>query len=211
VYPYEDENYFESHAARPVYNTIFYPMRWFVANGSSFNAKHVKVHHGRLKQVEVREDDKEMRSAQIEAFNGSEIHIGFTGSQRILTTFDEVTPGKFVKMTFGVALSKTSDSFINRLLEIEVIQLIDDPRIEFENGSAEEQQQIHQLFDALTGKSKVCADNFIKNYQDLVLKHCEQAGYAEDIGGGCYHILRGSLHLGVLKQALKVCEEDQVN
>ncbi|MBC3873363.1 hypothetical protein [Undibacterium flavidum] len=206
IYPYERENFLKQHIFRPTYNIIFYPLRWFVANGSSLNVQQLETHHGRLKLTKADDEDKEMRSTQIETFDGAEIHIGFTGSQRVLTLFDEVNAGKFVKMTFGVALSKTSDSFINRLIDIEVIELIDDPRIKFEKNSEEDDKKIHQLFNELSGKSKVCADKFIQNYQELVLKHCEQSGYAESIGGGCYHIVGRSLHTGVLKHVLKVCE-----
>lgn len=206
IYPYERENFFQQHVSRPVYNIIFYPLRWFVANGSSFNAQQLKVHHCRLKLAEMDEEDQEMRSAEIETFDGAEIHIGFTGSPPALTLFDEVKPEQFVRMNFGVALSKSRDRFINRLIDIEVIELIEDPRIKFEKISEEEDAKIHQLFNELNGKSKECTDKFVQNYQALVLKHCLQAGYAEDIGGGCYHIVGRTLHTGVLKEALKVCE-----
>lgn len=206
IYPYESENMLKTHSLRPAYNYIFYPLRWFNANGRSFREEDIKSDYGWLREPLFSNEDREkdMRSAMLDAFDGSSISIGFTGSQEVLDSYDLLKLGEYVKLTFGVALAKDGDNFINRLISIEVIDLMDDPRIHSKNLSAQENKKISKSFNSLQGKQKNCASDFIKTYEKNVLKHCLQAGYAKDIGGGCYHVV-GYISTNVLKKAIDVC------
>lgn len=207
IYPYESQNHIDTHTLRPVYNTFFYPLRWFVANGSSFQEESIKVRYGWLRESLIKHDKNNMRSAAVDTFEGSIVSNGFTAKPEILAAFDAVERGKYVKMIFGVALSKESDSFINRMISIEVINLMDDPRIQGTDFSKQESEIITDIFNKLKSHKKTCANKYVEDYQNKVLKHCLQAGYAENIGGGCYHIVGYSVSTSVLKKALDKCDK----
>lgn len=206
IYPHERENILEAHYSRPIYNIVYYPLRWFKANGSSFKKETIKLRYGWLNKPNINSDEKLMRSAELKAFDDSYIFIGFTGETKLLESFDKIKYGQFLKMTFGVALNKESDSFINRLISYEVVELVDDPRIISQDLPPEEIKRNLKTLNKLKGSNKTCSNEFIKNYEEKVLKHCLQAGYAENIGGGCYHIVGYSINNSVIKKALEKCQ-----
>ncbi len=203
VRPYEADNDNKTHSIRSIYNVIYYPMRKFVANGSSFQPEKRDVYYGTLKEYSSNSSkERGHRYAKIDTPD-SFMSIGFTGKQSILKEFDEIKYGSYVRMVFGSALSKKHDRFINRLISFEVIDLMDDPRIEDEDYSEEQVQQIQDIYFGLKGESKTCVAKFTRDYQDRVLEHCLQAGYAQHIGGGCYHLSPYSVTTSVRKLALE--------
>ena len=205
IRPFEEETNNETHPIRPVYNTVFHPLRWFVANDSSIKLKSEKVYYGTLEEPMVsRDGEGAMPSAYIRTHR-SRIHIGFTGNQSALTAFDEIEYGSYVKLVFGVALTQKHDRFINRLKSSEIINLIDDPRIKEEDFSDEEEVAIFDAFDSLEGEPQECVEKFVYDYREAVFQHCLQAGYAQNIGGGCYHVVGYSITTTVMKRAVENC------
>ncbi len=208
VRPFEVKNRNETHFIRPVYNVIYYPMRKFVANGSSFSQEKIDVYYGALENpLWTSKKERGYRSANIDT-PGSLVMIGFTGKQSVLEEFDSIESGSYVRMVFGVALTKEHDRFINRLISFEVIDLMDDPRIKDEDLSEEAIQLIRDAYSGLKGDPKVCARKFVRGYQDKVLEHCLQAGYAQNIGGGCFHNVPYSVTTSVRKRALDKCSTE---
>ena len=108
-------------------------MRWFIANGSSFNSKPHNVHYGTLVEpIAERSREQYMRTALLKTPD-SQWSIGFKASQAILIEFDKIEYGSYVRMEFGVTLANHHDRFINRLISFQIIDLMDEPRIEGEN------------------------------------------------------------------------------
>ena len=62
-----------------------------------------------------------------------------------------------------------------------------------------------EIVNSLKGEDKVCFDNFLSEYQNKVYEHCEQEGYAKNIGGGCSHIVGYSLSNALFLKALESC------
>ena len=102
-------------------------------------------------------------------------------------------------------MAKNRDGFINRLAEFQVIDLMADPRIESKDFSPQELAQLDGLLQSLNDEQKSCTDDFLSDYKDRVLEHCLQAGYAQHIGGGCYHIIGYSVSAAVQERALESC------
>jgi len=209
VHPFGTKNKNETHSIRPLYNIAYYPMRKFVANGSSFSQEKIDVYYGALeKPLLTSKKERGYRSVNIDTPD-SLVMIGFTGKQSILEEFDNMENGSYVRMVFGVALAKEHDRFINRLISFEVIDLMDDPRIEDEDFSDEEIQKIQAAYFSLKGAAKICAQEFTRNYKKKVLEHCLQAGYAQNIGGGCYHMVSYSVTATVEKHTLEKCSPEK--
>jgi hypothetical protein len=204
VYPYEYENSFETHPIRPIYNVIFYPLRWVKANGMSFKSTGIEERYGWL-TPDVSDSESDSRSALVENIDGPSASIGFTGNEELLKEFDKLEKGQYVMLAFGVALDKKWDRFINKLVSYKKINLPPDPRIKADDVSNQESEELLSKHNNLTGEAKNCAEEFIKNYQQKVLEHCLLAGYANNIGGGCYHIVGYSVNTGVVKKALNEC------
>ncbi|GGX65408.1 hypothetical protein GCM10011309_14580 [Litorimonas cladophorae] len=207
VLPFEKANFGETHALRPAYNGLYYPLRYFTANGSSFTRDIPEEYRGILKKKEIKEDDgKNYRSANIDEFEGNSVGIGFVGSPRTIKAYDQIENEVFVRLTFGRALSHEHDRFINKLTNSEVINLMDDPRIKRMEYSSPQRLAIQQAYDKLVGSKKECAKAFEQNYKEQVLEHCLQTGYARNIGGGCFHLITDFVHTAVLEQTIKNCE-----
>ncbi len=83
---------------------------------------------------------------------------------------------------------------------------LDDPRIERGKYTDARSQKILDIVNKQTEGQKLCIDKFLNEYSDKVFKHCQFAGYAENIGGGCYHIVGYAIHTAVLEKALLSCE-----
>ena len=205
--PYERIHSPKTHPLRPTYNFVYYPLRRFAANGSSFKPEKVEVYFGTLEKRRDRGAEPHMRNAGIGTLNNSFVSIGFTGKQAIMEQFDQIEIGSYVRMKFGVALSKDHDRFINRLIDFEIIDLMDDPRIEYQDFTPEETDRIREAFGNLAGPKLACATEYLKRYKDKVLTHCLQAGYAENIGGGCYHIVGRSVTTSVMQHTMNICSE----
>lgn len=206
VRPHEHNQLMKSHPIRPVYNRVYYPMRWFVANGLSIRKNMPETYYGtleKLKNYNDREDNG--RTARISTLNNSSIQIGFIGKESVLSEFDRIKSGSYVKMVFGVTLAKNRDKFINRLLQVQVIDLMPDPRIEDEDLTDEEVERIEKAFNALSGEAEACVTKFVEDYESQVMAHCRQSGYAQNIGGGCDHVLGYSITMTVIKRALQHC------
>lgn len=204
-YPYAREHASGPSPIRGVYNWVFYPLRWVKANGMSISPAEIKEYYGWLRGPNFPGNEKDMRSAMIEAFEGPLVSIGFTGSEELLNEFDALEKGQYVMLAFGVALDKETDRFINKLVSYKKINLPPDPRIKVDDVSNQESKELLSKHNNLTGEAKICVEEFIKNYQKKVLEHCFLAGYANNIGGGCYHIIGYSINDGVLKKALNEC------
>ena len=184
-----------------------------MANESSFKAETQDIYYGFLeKPWFMGEKEKNHRSAAINLpgslmldGQGSSTMIGFTGKQSDLKKFDEIEYGSYVRMVFGVVLSKKHDRSINRLVSFEVIDLMDDPRIKDEDFLKEEREKIQTDYDNLEGEAKTCGKMFLVRYKKQVLEHCLQAGYADHIGGGCFHLVPYSVTGTVIKHTLDNC------
>ncbi|RZV40586.1 MAG: hypothetical protein EX271_10040 [Acidimicrobiales bacterium] len=112
-----------------------------------------------------------------------------------------------MRVVFGTALTEEHDRFINRLISVEVIELMDDPRIEDNEYSDDKRRAIESRYDNLADKDQICAKKFVSEYKDRVLEHCLQAGYARNIGGGCFHLMPYSVTTAVLDEALNLCSK----
>lgn len=206
ILPFEKVNFGETHALRPAYNGLYYPLRYFIANGSSFTRDISDEYRGILEKEEIEEDDeKNYRSADIDKFAENSVGIGFVGRPSAIKAYDEIENGSFVRLTFGRALTSKHDRFINKLIGVEVVDLMPDPRIERSNYSEAEEKDIMNLYTSLLNEKGNCEQPFVEAYREKVLLHCQQAGYAQNIGGGCYHIVGYSLHTAVFEQAVKAC------
>ena len=208
VLPFEHSKIHETHAIRPVYNILYYPMRYYSANGSSFSRDIPDTYRGHLeKNAIVKDEHKGHRSAGIKQFEGNFVSIGFVGPEHVLKAYDAFDDGAFVKLVFGRALSKDYDRFINKLIDVEVLELMDDPRIDDLDYSKVERKKIENAYKNLRNQATFCVNSFIDNYGKQVLLHCQQTGYAQNIGGGCYHILGYSLNTAVFEEAIKSCSK----
>lgn len=205
IYPYENDIKFKSHPIRPIYNIIFYPFRWVKANGISLASTEINEHYGWLTQ-DLSNREHDARIAKIDSIDGSWVSIGFTGTEGLLKEFDNLKKGQYVKLTFGVALDKKTDTFINKLVSYKKIDLPQDPRIRpDDNESDQTQNEVWEKYRSLTGEARDCTTEYLKKYEQKVLEHCLLAGYANGIGGGCHHTLRDSINTGVVKSSLHEC------
>ena len=211
IVPHEIKNREGPHFIRPIYNRVYKPMRWFEANGRSFRAKRAKIYYGTILSKSVTEYKGTLSgNLGISTAEGSHISIGFTGKKDVLREFDKLVLNSYAKFEFGVALSYNHNRFINRLVSFEAIDLREDPRIERKDYSKEKTDTILRAFNGLVGEEKSCALNFVRDYKDRVLAHCQQAGYARNIGGGCHHIVGYSAHGAVFEAALEVCAPERL-
>lgn len=204
VYPFERDHFMELSPIRGTYNIIYYPLRWLKANGVSLKSEEIEEYYGWLRESEIEKDELEMRTATLEEFEGATIYIGFTGNNELLENFDTLNKDQFVLLTFGTALSKKSDSLINKLVSYKKITLPPDPRMKTVDLSEQESEDLFRKYNELSGEAKNCAETFLKKYEDKVLEHCALAGYAKNIGGGCHHVA-GALSSGAVKGALSAC------
>lgn len=209
IRPYEKANNFESHAIRPLYNVFYYPMRYFSANGSSFKKDVPDVYFGIVeKEPSNDSDDPYHRNADIDQIDNGLVMIGFTGNKSTIRAFDRIENGQYLRLDFGRALTKDHDRFINRLISFEVIDLMDDPRVELKEYSDTERRMIEQEYTKLLKLNDVrkkCVQKYISEYKERALNHCIQAGYARNIGGGCFHLVPYFANTTVIEQALKLC------
>jgi hypothetical protein len=205
VRPHEAESASNVHWVRPIYNRVYYPLRWFVANGSSIGPNPERVYYGTLDKLETPADRR--RESYSVGINrpGSYMIIGYTGPRRILEKVEKIELGSYVKMRFGATLARDRDRFISRLTQVDVIELMDDPRIPNEDYSVEESKQISLAFGHLGRTARLCADQFLDKYRDDVFEHCTQAGYAQNTAGGCHHIVGRAITTSVQRRAIDVC------
>jgi hypothetical protein len=105
--------------------------------------------------------------------------------------------GRFVKILI-VALSS--------LFLFSCATPLEDPRIEREKYTDARSKKILDVINNQNEDKQLCIDKFLGEYSDKVLKHCQFAGYAKNIGGGCYHIAGYAVHTAVLEKALLSCE-----
>jgi hypothetical protein len=195
-----------SHPMRPIYNAFFYPMRWFSANGASFQSSPTKIYYGRLEKFRSAGERKgSTSSVELDSAEGGYLMIGFTGRQALVQSLSQIEPGTYLKIKFGRALDQKSDLFINRLVEFEVIDLMEDPRIPQKEFTAQELDHIDNLRNSLSADDRMCVNAFLEEYHDAVFEHCMQAGYAQNIGGGCAHLVGRGVNTAVIKQALEKC------
>jgi len=78
-------------------------------------------------------------------------------------------------------------------------------RIPLPKLTPEESKQIVKKFNNLSREGRECTYEFIGEYQEKIRQHCLQTGYAENIGGGCEHVVGYTLHVGVLEKAMNSC------
>ena len=204
IQPYEREHDFETHTIRPIYNVLYYPMRTFVANGASFNKEYPDIYYGTLEK-DLDSEEPKHRSASIDELEGGLVMIGFTGKPSILKAYDNIEDGSYVKLSFGNGLTNKHDRFINKLINIEVIDLMDDPRIENKEYSDDVRKRIQSEYSDKSAEKRTCRIEFVTTYKERTLEHCLQAGYARNIGGGCYHLLPYFANTAVLEQAINYC------
>lgn len=207
--PYERENRYKTHAIRPVYNIAFYPMRYFAANAWSFRKEVPDIYIGHVEKNNSTNDDKKMRSLGIKEFEGHYILIGFKANSNLLARYDNLPLQSFVKFTFGRTLPNDSDRFINKLISFETRELMDDPRMKEVNYTQEQKEKIQDQYFKLKGPEKTCANEFTKEYQEQILQHCIQAGYARNIGGGCFHLYPYIVTTTVREKTLEMCSPNK--
>jgi len=206
LHPFEEKQRFkpkeqQTHFLRPIYNQVFYPLRWFYANGKSFKKECIKNHYGwKEEPLLKRPGQAQLKSLQINTTETTTLMIGFTAEEEILQQFDSIKNGQYVKMTFGSALSPKGDFFINRLISVESIDLSPDPRIPVNDETDEKYESTLRVFDNLKGAKKECAMQYVLDYTDRVRKHRWKAGYAENTTYDHAYI-----HSGVLNKAMTEC------
>lgn len=206
IQPYEHKNSSKTHSIRPLYNAIYYPLRIFVANGSSFHPDIPDEYFGTLdKRISLNSGDRNYRSAYIDRLEDGSISIGFTGSLSTIRKFDQIENGSYVGLTFGRTLTKEHDRFINRLLDSKIIDLVPDPRIKDKEYSEDQRRAIETQYDNLRDEENTCALLYVSEYKQRVLEHCLQARYAENIGGGCFHLMPYSVTTSVLENVINNC------
>jgi len=205
IQPYERANSFEVHAIRPIYNVIYHPMRTFVANGSSFKKDIPDVYYGTLEKDLYDEEEPRHRSASIDELEGNLLMIGFMGKPSILKEYDKLVDGSYVKLSFGTGLTRKHDRFINKLIDIEIIDLMDDPRIENKKYLDEDRRKIEAEYSKKNTQQRTCRLEYVSSYRERVLEHCLQAGYARNIGGGCFHLAPYFATTAVLEEAINHC------
>ena len=77
------------------------------------------------------------------------------------------------------------------LLIISLLLLVacEDPRMKSKSFTMEESDKILSTLNSLDKENKKCVDELTLKYVNRVFEHCVEDGYAENIGGGCYHIV----------------------
>lgn len=106
----------------------------------------------------------------------------------------------YITFLFGVCIS------INVLAaQTQPSSETEDPRIPYKEYTEEKSNEILEKFNSLKNEKQICANKFIKDYQNKVFEHCMKEGYAENIGGGCYHVVGYAIHTAVLEKALNKC------
>jgi hypothetical protein len=107
---YEVNTFPERHPLRPIYATIYYPLRLLSANGWSLIPQQPKGFVGKLDEV------KEDRIAF--DYGDRTLSIGFVCTPDTCANLKQVKRGDEVEATFGSALIADRDGFINKLLSI---------------------------------------------------------------------------------------------
>jgi hypothetical protein len=81
-----------------------------------------------------------------------------------------------------------------------------DPTIPARAYTPERDAEILARFSSLKGSQKLCADEFIRDYQKSLFDYCEATGSGENVGGGCSHVAYAwSLHTRVFELGLEEC------
>lgn len=86
--------------------------------------------------------------------------------------------------------------------------VIEDPRISRIEMSQEDSNILLDQINSLEGEESHCFERYLRAYNAKVFEHCEQEGYAENTGGGCYHVVNYSLHNALFVAALQSCNID---
>lgn len=81
------------------------------------------------------------------------------------------------------------------------------PEIPRQKFTPERQMEIINAANSATGKAQECINEYIRAYQDSLMKHCVATGGGKGIGGGCGHVAYAySVHERVIELALEKCK-----
>jgi hypothetical protein len=108
---YEDWHPGQRHWLRPVYEPLFYPLRWLDANGWSFLPPRQRKNAGTV--VDVLSNRLVLDSGR-----GYTDYIGFVCEPSVCALLDGVAKGAKIEATFGATLDSGRDRFVNKLLHI---------------------------------------------------------------------------------------------
>jgi len=101
----------ERHWLRPVYEPLYYPLRWLDANEwSLFPPKPRKLVGTVLEVAQNR--------LALDRGDGWTIAAGFVCEPSVCALLDGVTKGVRIEATFGVTLVAGRDTFVNKLLSL---------------------------------------------------------------------------------------------
>lgn len=219
ILPHERSSGVKPHGVRPVYNSLFKPLRWFEANGRSLRPKPEKVYFGTITELTKKYETEAgyraigIRTAESQFLDlpPAEVRLGFVGDQDVIEKVDALMLGGYVRLNLRSVLASDSDRFINKLMRLEEIELMPNPWVEYQQYSAEQQEAITATFEALEDDARHCLRVALDEYREQVFAHCQQAGYGRSVGGGCHHMVGQSVHTAVLEKAMKTCGAESSN
>ncbi|MBP9889817.1 MAG: hypothetical protein KBF93_26200 [Leptospiraceae bacterium] len=86
---------------------------------------------------------------------------------------------------------------------------LNDPRIPYKNYSEQENSDILEKYNTLTGERKICVNKFLQDYRDKIHWYCAQENIGKNIGLGCFRIanVNGTVHTAVLEKAMAECKD----
>lgn len=206
---YEMKNHFNKpHPLRPVFNYVYYPLRYYEANGRSFREPQVRQYYG---WIEILEKGKEYREVSIKPYEGEVDVVRFYGNTKDLSRFDSIPPNKFLHVYLKNGFLEESsvvnaDVFLRLLVDVKNVELMNDPRIK--TGGYYSEEEAHSLrlaLGSLKGDAKICFESKLKEYQDKVYEHCLQTGYMKNYASGCSYIYDGGYSDDAERYFLKEC------
>ncbi len=70
----------------------------------------------------------------------------------------------------------------------------------------EHDERVIAEFNAQIGSERVCANAYVKDYQDSLFEHCEATHGGDNIGGGCDHVAYAwSITTELLERSIQHC------
>jgi hypothetical protein len=109
--PYELSGIPRTHSIRPIYNIVYYPLRWLSASDWRPGFHNGSTESGVLERLDLEHIDLRLNT-------NVSLSIGFPPAPRFLEHARGVSTGDFVVVELGVQLPKDHDRFVNRPLRL---------------------------------------------------------------------------------------------
>lgn len=205
--PFESGKVTATHSVRPVYNIVFYPLRAYASKESARETLEAGTYYGFPFDEIVQEYSFGERLSKLDLYNikDGEFSISFYAKPSVLDDMKVFQPRDYIQVDVSHKLSSIRDRYINTIETVEFLPVPEVPRLHKKQLSSSEITLAETRFSQVTGPKGQCTRRFVSDYKDLALQHCLQDGYAENIGGGCFHLLPYFATSAVLNEALNVC------